>query len=280
MMITETGPSVEQTISVLFPISLANPSEVFVRIADQPDLSTDGMTVFRKGGTVVYDLRVYNRNVDWAAGIVEMRRPAEIKPTVARQIADHSLFVHLLAPNSVVAQQTTRQTKLAMEFLATLQPLMDALDAPVAVVRTANRVHTRENVGEFLDGIDHLDSTKTIEENYRIAEHLVNAYCKLHNSPREGLMFSAGMHALGYADVQVPYAIIPEESAPDFIEEFQKFAVIHDVSEAASPIEFSSSITRATYRMELSHCHRFDVRGESRYNPKGVWIVMRELTNT
>lgn len=277
-MITETGPSVEQTISVLFPITLANPGEVFVRIADQPELSTDGTTVFRKGGTVIYDLKIYDRNSEWAAGIVAMRRPAEIKPSVARQIADHSCFVHLLAPNQTIAQHTSRQTRLAMECLETLQPLMDALEAPVAVVRTASSVHTRENVEHFLDSIDHIDadSTEGAEGNKLIAKRLVNAYCKLFHAGNESLMFSAGMHALGYADVQVPYGIIPAEAAADFIEEFQMFAVINDISEA-SPIEFSSSITGATYQLELSHCHRFDVRGESRFNPKGVWVVTQKF---
>jgi hypothetical protein len=138
---------------------------------------------------------------------------------------------------------------------------MRAIDAPAALLRTANRVHTREEIQHFIEDLS--------------AEALANAFAKLHNAG--DTMFSAGMHALGYADVEIPFAIVPMESATDVAEEFLVFELINEMWRAESPIEFRSAVAGLSYQLDLFRCDRFDVPAEARFNSKGVWVFTQRL---
>jgi tetratricopeptide (TPR) repeat protein len=254
-------PHVDQTISVLLPTSLGDSAKVLKRLAGRPDLSYDGQTMFRKGGTVIYELQFFDRNVDWAKCMLQQRVPAPLRPGLADYISEHTDFLHLQAPNWDIAQSTKSQIVLAIEYFQTLELLMRALSLPVALLRTANQVHTFEEV-QFLS-----DDLST--------NNLVNAYAKFYNAGDE--MFSAGMHVLGCADAQIPFAVIKAESAVDVLQEFQLFQVINRSWEFREPIEFESAVTGLSYKVELRHCDRFDVRGEARFNPKGIWTFTQAI---
>jgi tetratricopeptide (TPR) repeat protein len=105
------GPPVEETISAMLPTSLGDTGRVLKNIASRPELSTDGRTLTRKGGTAVYDLEIYDRNIDWCDNLIEMRKPQGLESRVAELIAGHSRFVHILAPNwEKLSRQTLRST--------------------------------------------------------------------------------------------------------------------------------------------------------------------------
>lgn len=251
-----SGPPVDQTISVLLPTAISGGGEVVSRIASRPEFSTDGSTLFRKDGTVIYDLQICERNDDWANNVIEMRAPASLGRNVEKIIREHSGFVHLQAPNWEIAQATDSQVSLAIELLQTLEPLMRALKSPVSLLRTANRVHTREEIQQLVENLS--------------AETLVNAFARLYDADNE--MFSAGMQALGFADVEIPYDVVPAESAADIAEEFLIFELIGGDVDDEEEMEFSSAVSGLTYQLVLSNCDRFDTAGEARFNPYGVWV--------
>jgi hypothetical protein len=256
------APAVKATISVLLPTSIEDFGNVVTKLANRPDLSTDGQTLFRKGGTVIYDIKFHDRNVDWAENMLAIREPEPFPPGVAEYITEHFQFILLTAPNWDIVQHTDGQVGLATEFLQTLELLMRALSIPAALLRTSNSVFTREEVQSFIDEVS--------------SENLVTAYARLYNAGNE--MFSAGMHALGYADAAIPFALIPVESAGAVLDEFLLFQVINQTWEWEVPIAFSSAVTGFTYQAELRNCDRFNVPGEARFNPNGVWTFTQRLS--
>ena len=99
----------------------------------------------------------------------------------------------------------------------------------------------------------------------------------LYNDSDSEEMFSAGMHALGYPDVQVAYDLIPMESAVGVICEFLQHLLINETWNIESPMQYHSAITDATYELEHYRCERFDTEGEDRFNRNGLWVFTKEL---
>lgn len=250
------GPPVRETISVLIPTALENLGEMIVRIANRPDLTTDGQTLMRTEGTVVYDIEVFEQNSEWAELMIEISN-GHVSSDVADAIASHNTFLHITAPNWEIAQGTPGQVELATETLLTLEPLMRALSAPAVLMRNSNAVHTYDEVQAL--------SADTSSDS------MPNAFAKLYNSANE--LFSAGMHALGYADVEIPYSILKFDIAVDVLCEFLVFQLINETWEDKGPLTFESAVTGQTYKFELRECQRFTELGNARFNPNGLWTM-------
>ncbi len=254
------GPPVRETISILVPTALEDLADVIVRISNRPELSTDGETMMSTEGTVVYDIEVFERNADWGALMVEISE-GHVSSDVADAITSHNTFVHISAPNWDIAQGTTGQVDLATQTLSMLEPLMRALSAPAVLMRNSNAVHTHEEVQALC-----ADTS---------SDNLPNAFAKLYNSGSE--LFSAGMHALGYADVEIPYSIMKFDVAVDVLCEFLVFQLINETWEIKDPITFESAVTGARYEFELRECGRFTEHGNARFNPYGLWTMTRAI---
>jgi hypothetical protein len=254
------GPPVRETISILIPTALESLGEVIVRISNRPELSTDGTTLMRPGGTVIYDIEVFEQNSDWANLMIEIS-DGHVSSDIADAIAAHNVFLHLSAPNWDLAQGTTGQVDLATQTLMTLEPLMRALSAPAVLMRNSNAVHTHDEVQAL--------SVDTSSDN------LPNAFAKLYNSGNE--LFSAGMHSLGYADVEIPYSIMKFDTALDVLCEFLVFQLINETWEEKGPLQFESAETGGKYEFELRPCQRFTEEGNARFNPNGLWHMTKAL---
>lgn len=254
------GPPVRETISILLPTALESLGEVVVRISNRPELSTDGSTLIRPGGTVIYDLDVFEQNSDWANLMIEIS-DGHVSSDIADAIAAHNVFVHLSAPNWALAQGTTGQVDLATQTLITLEPLMRALSSPAVLMRNSNAVHTHDEVQAL--------AADTSSDN------LPNAFAKLYNSGNE--LFSAGMHALGYADVEIPYTIMKFDPAVDVLCEFLVYQLINETWEEKGTLTFESAETGGRYEFELRECQRFTEEGNARFNPNGLWHMTRAL---
>lgn len=254
------GPPVRETISILIPTALEDLADVIVRISNRPELTTDGETMMWTEGTVVYDIEVFERNADWGELMIEISE-GHVSSDIADAITSHNTFVHVSAPNWDIAQGTTGQVDLATQTLSMLEPLMRALSAPAVLMRNSNAVHTHEEVQAL--------SADTSSDN------LPNAFAKLYNSGNE--LFSAGMHALGYADVEIPYSIMKFDVAVDVLCEFLVFELINETWEEKDPITFESAVTGGKYEFELRECGRFTEHGNARFNPYGLWTMTRAI---
>src|SRR5262249_43984415 len=153
--------------------------------------------------------------------ILELREHDPLATEIGEFLSDQPFFLGISAPNPTIASEVS-QISLAMNLLKLLLPLMYALEAPIVLVASAELVHTRERLAEFISNLS--------------KEALVNAYTKIYQTDDD--MFSAGMHALGYPDVQIPFTIVDVEQAAEVIKEFQLFEVINEIWNDKAPFQF------------------------------------------
>lgn len=252
----DPGPPIRQRISVMLPIQLSDPADIFIRINKRRELSSDGRTLLRKHGTVIYDMEILDRNQDWANSIIELTAGTR-SVFHAEQIANHAHFFHLQAPNQEFAQTTKNQYQVAAELLHTLDPLMRAVNAPVALFRNCNQVNACEEIY----------NCAAEETPYTVCA----AFTRVYNDEANECFFSCGMHALGYPDAQIPYGVVPLETAQDVLEEFNVYQTLN-LTWHTDSLQFKSEITGQSYKLNLYECGRFEEPGEARFNQNGLWI--------
>ncbi|PZM77580.1 MAG: hypothetical protein DKT66_25195 [Candidatus Melainabacteria bacterium] len=253
----DPGPPIKQTISVLLPIQLSDPADIFIRVNKRRELQSDGKTLLRKHGTVIYDMEILDRNPVWADSIIELTRGTRAN-FHADFVRNHTQFFHLQAPNKEFVQQTRNQYEVASQLLHTLDPLMRAVNAPIALFRNSNQVNACEEIFNC-----------AAEET---PANVCAAFCKIYNDEENACLFSVGMHALGYADAQIPYELLPVEVAHDVLYEFHEFQCLALTWNIGDSMQFSSKISNQTYLLNLYHCGRFETPGEARFNQFGLWI--------
>ncbi len=248
----EDGPPVSQTISVMVPSPIKEKGKALTKIIENPDLSTNSLTLLRIGQSVVYDCEFLDFSPEWIDAIIEMSNES-LEPTLIKQIRKTAQFYHVSGPNVEFEQQIDSQIDLAMQFVLLLEPLVRTLEAPVALIRGSNAVVT-------------YDQIRQIGENISV-ENLIAFYVKIMNSGDS--LFSVGMHQLGYADVEIPFNLIPLEQAAELLDEFMIFQVVNNFFDSPDQIEYES--TQAVYSLERLPEERFNVEGEARFNSFGVW---------
>jgi len=253
----DPGPPVSQRISIMLPIQLSDPADIFIRVNKRRELQSDGKTLLRKHGTVIYDMEILDPNPQWAEAIIELTKGTRAN-FHAEFVANHAHFFHLQAPNLEFVQATKNQYDVAAQLLHTLDPLMRAVNAPVALMRNSNQVNACEEIFNC-----------AAEET---AATVCAAYCKIYNDEENACLFTVGMHALGYPDAQIPYELMPIEAAQDVMYEFHEYQVNNLLWNAPSPISFGSNITNQIYELNRYECGRFETPGEARFNQYGLWI--------
>lgn len=253
----DPGPPIKQRISVMMPIQLSDPADLFIRINKRRELQSDGKTLLRKHGTVIYDMEILDRNSVWADSIIELTRGTRAN-FHAEYVRNHTQFFHLQAPNTEFVQQTRNQYDVASQLLHTLDPLMRAVNSPIALIRNSNQVHACEEIFNC-----------AAEET---PANVCAAFCKIYNDEQNACLFTVGMHALGYADAQIPYELLPIEIAQDVLYEFHEFQCVALTWNVGETMQFSSKITNQTYLLNLYHCGRFETPAEARFNQFGLWI--------
>lgn len=253
----DPGPPIRQRISVILPIQLYDPADIFIRINKRSELSSDGKTLLRKHGTVIYDMEILDRNPLWAESIIELTRGTRAN-FHAEYIANHAQFFHLQAPNLEFAQTTRNQYDVAAQLLHTLDPLMRAVNAPVALMRNSNQVNACEEIFNC-----------AAEET---AANVCAAYCRIYNDDTHASLFSVGMHALGYPDAEIPHELIPIETAQDVMYEFHEYQINNLTWNAGASISFGSNITNQIYTLNRYECGRFETPAEARFNQNGLWL--------
>lgn len=253
----DPGPPIRQRISVMLPIGTIDPAEIFINISKRRDISTDGKTLLRKHGSVIYDMEILDRNPLWAESIIELTKGTRAF-FHAEQVANHAGFFHLQAPNLEFAQTTKNQYQVASQLLHTLDPLMRAINSPVALMRNSNQVNACEEIFNCAS-----------EET---PANVLAAYCRIYNDDQYACLFTVGMHALGYADAQIPYELIAPEVAQDVLYEFHEFQSVALTWNVGDTLEFNSKLTNQTYRLGLYECGRFEGVEEARFNANGLWI--------
>lgn len=253
----DPGPPIRQRISVMLPISTIDPAEIFIKISKRRDISTDGKTLLRRHGSVIYDMEILDRNPVWADSIIELTKGTRAF-FHAEQVANHAGFFHLQAPNLEFAQTTKNQYQVASELLHTLDPLMRAINAPVALIRNSNQVNACEEIFNCAS-----------EET---SANVCAAYCKVYNDETNGFLFSVGMHSLGYPDAEIPHDLIPLEFVQEVLYEFLEYQVKNLTWNVVSSLQFTSSITNQTYLLGRFECDRFDPLKDARFNQFGTWV--------
>lgn len=253
----DPGPPIKQRISVMLPIGTVDPAEIFIKISKRRDISTDGKTLLRRHGSVIYDMEILDRNPVWAESIIELTKGTRAF-FHAEQVAAHGGFFHLQAPNLEFAQTTKNQYQVACELLHTLDPLMRAINSPLALIRNSNQVNACEEIFNC-----------AAEET---AANVCAAFCKVYNDETNGFLFSVGMHSLGYPDAEIPHNLVPMELAQDLLFEFLEFQTANLTWNADSGMQFTSSITNQTYLLGRFECDRFDPAIDARFNQFGIWV--------
>ena len=253
----DPGPPIAQRISVILPIQLADPADLFIRINKRRELQSDGKTLLRKHGTVIYDMEILDRNPLWAESIIELTRGTRAN-FHSEYVRNHTQFFHLQAPNQEFVQATRNQYEVAAQLLNTLDPLMRAVNAPVALMRNSNQVNACEEIFNC-----------AAEETHA---NVVAAFCKIYNDEQYACLFTVGMHALGYADAQIPHALMPAEIAQDVLYEFHEFQCVALTWNVGDSMQFTSKITNQTFLVNLYDCGRFETPDEARFNQFGLWI--------
>lgn len=253
----DPGPPIAQRISVILPIQLNDPADIFIRINKRRELQSDGKTLLRRHGSVIYDMEILDRNPMWAEAIIELTRGTRAN-FHADYVRNHHQFFHLQAPNLEFVQTTRNQYDVASQLLHTLDPLMRAVNAPIALMRNSNQVLACEEVFNCAS-----------EET---AANIVSAYSKIYNDEDNACLFTVGMHALGYPDAQIPYELIPPETAQEVLHEFHEYQANNLTWNAPSPFAFPSQITNQIYQLNRYECGRFETPEEARFNPFGLWI--------
>lgn len=251
--VDDDGPPVSELISIILPTPLKEESAVMTRLSNSPDLKVDGTTLVHKDHTVVYDIEFLPVTTDWVEAIIEMAN-VPLPANVLAQIRSTSQFVHVTAPNLEIQQEISSQVELAIQFVRALEPLLRAVEAPVAVVRGSNGVVTYDVVRKCGENIS--------------AENLIAFFVKIMNSGTE--LFSVGMHQLGFADIEIPLTLMPFEKAVGVLTEFMVFQVVNSFYDVPDEIEFESN--GDVYAIEKMPEKRFDVDGEARHNSIGVWL--------
>jgi tetratricopeptide (TPR) repeat protein len=260
------APPPEERLSFMLPTTLPALAEVMAALSELPDVfSTDGATIIRSDGTVIYDMELLGKKEDWAQVILQLTVEDQLSPEQLQLIDRHLQFIHISAPNLDYAQSTKSQPDLAIEALTTVRLLAQQLNSPAILFRNSNRVHTQADLEELVDNMS--------------AETLLSAYVKLLHDLDSHQVFSTGMHALGYADAQVSDTLVDSEVAPDLIVEFLMFELINNVWQGDATIDFQSAVTGKEYLVELVECERFTEPGEARFNPNGVWTFVSLSTD-
>lgn len=258
----DPGPPIRQRISVMLPIQISDPADLFIRINKRRELQSDGKTLLRKHGTVIYDMEILDRNPVWAESIIELTRGTRAN-FHAEFVYNHTQFFHLQAPNAEFVQATRNQYDVASQLLHTLDPLMRAVNAPVALMRNSNQVNACEEIFNCAS-----------EET---PANICAAFCKVYNDEINACLFTVGMHALGYADAQIAYEVMPIEIAHDVLYEFHEFQCVALTWNVGDSMQFSSKITGQTYQLNLYQCGRFETPDEARFNQFGLWIFEKVL---
>jgi len=253
----DPGPPIRQRISVMLPIGTIDPAEIFIKISKRRDISTDGKTLLRRHGSVIYDMEILDSNPVWSESIIELTKGTRAF-FHAEQVANHAGFFHLQAPNLEFAQTTKNQYQVASELLHTLDPLMRAINSPVALIRNSNQVNACEEIFNCAS-----------EES---AANVCAAFCKVYNDETNGFLFSAGMHSLGYPDAEIPHDLVPIETVQDVLFEFLEFQIANLTWNVESAMQFTSTITNQTYLLGRFECDRFDPAHDARFNQFGTWV--------
>ena len=248
------GPPVSQYFSVLLATPLADEKEIFRRIIANPDLSTDGKTLVRKGESAVYDINILDLTPELAKTMVEMA-DGQLAPAIVEGVKKSERLLCIGAPNKMIAQKTESQTDLAVEFIALLEPLILALDAPLALLPGSNSIIT-------------FDKVEAVLQNTRI-ETVIDFYVKLINTGTS--LFSVGMHQLGFEDSAIPLTVMSSERALELLGEFMMFQVANNLVDVVDKIEYESITSGAVYTLERKPEERFTAEGDERYNKFGVW---------
>jgi len=259
----DPGPPIRQRISVMLPIQLLDPADIFIRVNKRRELQSDGKTLLRKHGSVIYDMEILDRNPVWAESIIELTKGTRAN-FHAEYIANHAQFFHLQAPNLEFAQTTRNQYDVAAQLLHTLDPLMRAVNAPVALMRNSNQVNACEEI--FNCAAEETPAT------------VCAAYCRVYNDDEHASIFSVGMHALGYPDAEIPHHLMPPEAAQEVMFEFHEYQVNNLTWNAGPSISFGSNITNQIYMLNRYECGRFETPGEARFNQNGLWLFESVIT--
>jgi hypothetical protein len=250
--VDDDGPPVCEMISIILPSPLKEESAVMTRLTNSPDLKVEGKTLTRKDHSVVYDVDFLDVNNDWVEAIIEMAN-VPLPGNVLAQIRSTARFCHVTAPNLEIQQEISSQVELAIQCVHTLEPLLRAVEAPVAVLRGSNGVVTYDVVRQCGENIS--------------AENLIAFFVKIMNSGGE--LFSVGMHQLGFADVEISLALMPFEKAVEVLTEFMIYQVVNNFYDVPDEIEFESN--GIVYDLKKMPEVRFNVEGEARHNAIGVW---------
>ncbi len=248
----DDGPPVCEIISVMLPTPIKDKGKALTKIINNPDLSTNGETLLRIGHSVIYDIEFLEFNPPWVEAVIDMAT-TPLKPDVLKTVRKTAHFLHITGPNVEIHQEISSQVELAIQFVQTLEPLVRSLEAPVAVLRCSNNVVDYDTIRQVCDDIN--------------PENLIAFYVKLMNSGES--LFSVGMHQFGFADVEIPFSVVPFEEAVGLITEFMHFQLVNNFSEAPEDVEYESSTE--VYSLKRLAEVRFDVAGEARHNKIGVW---------
>ena len=254
----DDGPPVSELISVMVPVLLKNKGKAWTKISDNPDLSTDGITLMRIGNSVIYDVEFLEFSPDWVDVIIDSIT-IPIEPELIKDVRKTANFLHVFGPNVEIEQTITSQVDLAIQVVQMLEPLVRSLEAPVAFLRGSNNVVDYKTIRSVCDDINLVT--------------LIDFYVKKMNAG--DCLFSVGMHQFGFEDVEVPFSVVPLEEAIDLLNDFLLFQLENNFSDAPDVIEYQSGST--IYSLKRKEEVRFNIEGEARHNLKGIWHVVGVL---
>lgn len=254
------GPPVSGTVSAMIPIGISDTSKIWQKIADSQFLSTNGETLVRPGHSLVCDISVIRRSATWAQSIKDMADGALTSET-QEALRRHANFLHITAPNREIGQATRGQCDLALQLVQIIADLAEMFSAPLVVLRTANRVISTEDLSILRTKID--------------ASRLVEIYTRLYSLDQ--VLLSAGMHALGFADVMIDCGKtgFPSEHAVDLACDLLDHIVQNQIWNAGGATELAYLWPPAgeTFVFDLGRCLVFEQEDEPRYNPFGVFSL-------
>lgn len=254
------GPPVSGIVSAMIPIGISDTSKIWQKIADSQYLSTNGETLVRPGHSLVCDISIIRRSATWAQSIKDMADGA-LSAETQEALRRHANFLHITAPNRDIGQATRGQCDLALQLVQIVADLADMFAAPLVVLRTANRVITTDELVALRSKLD--------------ADRLVEIYTRLYSIDQT--LFSAGMHALGFADVMIDCSKtgFPAEFAVDFACDFLDHIVQNQIWNAGGATEITYAWPPAgeSFVFDLGRCLVFEQEDEPRYNPFGVFSL-------
>lgn len=253
---TDTERAIDQELRLVIPVSAAATKDIYMRLTDPASLnSTDGITLINKRTQgCTYGLAVSNRE----PGLIDMMLACgqgRLPFNHVKAIKEHTHLIHLSGPHPAYAPRIKTQIELASDMLETAAILAQELGSSAVYVATAGMTHTTESFGNM----------NAVHDPHALLSAFVQRVMG------KGTFYTCGMHALGYADVQLDGNLPPQDAAK-LVFEFLQFSLFKNLRNEVARFPYKSAELLKDFDCQLGESMFFDPR-DPFYNQNGIWTL-------